>query len=155
MLGGAIIGKGISKYGSYGFTVENINATGLGRYQVGSINIRSGDTKLLTGAPKKALNIPQGLSRIQFEELSKVVRTKANDLGLGDDIFVQGSRAGGTAKTTSDIDLAIRVSPEKFDDFLFNQSKLSSVNPGTAKEKTLLHAIESGKFSPVKHVCLH
>jgi hypothetical protein len=37
-------------------------------------------------------------------------------------------------------------SPEKFDDFLHNQSKLSSVNPGTAKERTLLHAIETGKI---------
>jgi predicted nucleotidyltransferase len=92
------------------------------------------------------LDIPQGLSRAQFNDLSQVVRTKANDLGLGDDIFVQGSRAGGTAKPTSDIDLAIRVSPEKFDDFLNNQSKLSNVNPGTAKERTLLHAVETGKI---------
>src|SRR5690606_719375 len=92
------------------------------------------------------LDIPQGLSRAEFEELSQVVRAKASELGLGDDVFVQGSRAGGTAKATSDIDLAIRVSPEKFDDFLFNQSKLSNVNPGTAKERTLLHAIETGKI---------
>jgi predicted nucleotidyltransferase len=97
-------------------------------------------------APNKILDIPQGLSRTQFNDLSQAVRAKAKDLGLGDDIFVQGSRAGGTAKSTSDIDLAIRVSPEKFDDFLHNQSKLSNVNPGTAKERTLLHAIETGKI---------
>src|SRR5690606_650260 len=92
------------------------------------------------------LDIPQGLSRAEFEELSQVVRAKASELGLGDDVFVQGSRAGGTAKATSDIDLAIRVSPDKFDDFLFNQTKLSNVNPGTAKERPLLHAIETGKI---------
>jgi hypothetical protein len=48
------------------------------------------------------LDIPQGLSRTQFNDLSQAVRAKAKDLGLGDDIFVQGSRAGGTAKSTSE-----------------------------------------------------
>ena len=78
--------------------------------------------------------------------MSQIVRTKSNDLGLGDDLFVQGSRASGTAKSTSDIDLAIRVSPEQFDDFLFNQSRLRNVNPGSANERTLQHAIETGKI---------
>ncbi|MEH2929270.1 nucleotidyltransferase domain-containing protein [Candidatus Ventrimonas sp. KK005] len=34
---------------------------------------------------------------------------------ISDDIVVQGSRANGTAKPTSDIDIAVRVTPEKFD----------------------------------------
>ncbi len=93
-----------------------------------------------------ALNIPQGLTNSQFDEVSRVVRIMAGEIGLGDDIFVQGSRAAGTAKPTSDLDIAIRLSPEKFDNFLRNQSKLNRVNPGSAKEKTLLRAIETGKI---------
>jgi len=95
---------------------------------------------------KNALKIPQGLSKGQFDKLSQSVVSKAKELGLGDDVFVQGSRANGTAKATSDIDIAIRVPPEKFDDFLNNQSKLGNVNPGSAKARTRDHAIETGKI---------
>lgn len=90
--------------------------------------------------------LPQGISEAHFNEISDLVRTRANDMGLGDDIFVQGSRAAGTARPTSDLDLAIRLSPEDFDNFLFNQSKLSNVNPASASERTLLHAIDTGKI---------
>ena len=92
------------------------------------------------------MKIPQGLTNTQFNHLSRVVRTKAAELGLGDDLIIQGSRATGTAKPTSDIDISIRLSPEEFNNFLFNQSKLSRINPGSAKEKTLLRAIETGKI---------
>ena len=95
---------------------------------------------------KNVLDIPQGLSKGQFDKLSESVGSKAKELDLGDDIFVQGSRANGTAKATSDIDIAIRVPPEKFDDFLNNQSKLGKVNPGSAKARTRDHAIETGKI---------
>lgn len=37
---------------------------------------------------------------------------------IGDDVFVQGSRAGGTAKATSDIDIGVRVSQQQFDDLI-------------------------------------
>ncbi|KAF6574688.1 nucleotidyltransferase domain-containing protein [Paenibacillus sp. EKM212P] len=63
---------------------------------------------------------------------------------LSGDIVVQGSRAEGTAKPTSDIDIAVRVSAEKFDDLIQNSfSKVKPSNPGSAKEKTMLHAIEA------------
>lgn len=59
-------------------------------------------------------------------------------------MVVQGSRAAGTAKPTSDIDFAVRVSPEKFDELI--KSRFGTPNPGTAKERTMQHAIETGKI---------
>jgi predicted nucleotidyltransferase len=63
---------------------------------------------------------------------------------IGEDIFVQGSRAGGTAKATSDIDIGVRVSQQQFDDLI--KKCFGSPNPGSAKERTMLHAIETGKI---------
>ncbi|GGF84049.1 nucleotidyltransferase domain-containing protein [Paenibacillus aceti] len=66
---------------------------------------------------------------------------------ISDDIFVQGSREKGTAKPTSDIDISIRVLSEKFDELIQSSfSKVKPPNPGSAKEKTMLHAIETGKI---------
>lgn len=62
--------------------------------------------------------MPQGLSPRQFQNLSAKVRAEVSALGLGDDIFVQGSRSAGTAKIGSDFDFGIRVSPQKFDELL-------------------------------------
>lgn len=95
---------------------------------------------------RQGLDVPQGLSDSQFSDVSNIVRARATDLGLGDDIIVQGSRAGGTAKPTSDIDFAIRLPRKKFDDFLNNGSRLASPNPGSALERTRLRAIETGKI---------
>lgn len=108
------------------------------------------------GRPTR-LTIPQGLDEARFSDLSTLVRSTAVERGLGDDIVVQGSRAAGTARVGSDIDIAIRLSPEKFDDFLANKSRLSNVNPGSAKERTLINARENGliqageaRLSPVR-----
>lgn len=66
---------------------------------------------------------------------------------ISDDIVVQGSRAKGTAKSTSDLNIAIRVPAQKFDELIQNSfSKIIPPNPGSAKEKTMLHAIETGKI---------
>lgn len=93
----------------------------------------------------KGLKIPQGLTQKQFEKVSAMIRKKVGH--LSDDIVVQGSRAKGTAKATSDIDFAIRVSPEKFNELIKDSfSKIKAPNPGSAKEKTMLHAIETGKI---------
>ncbi|MGK5510489.1 nucleotidyltransferase domain-containing protein [Brevibacillus formosus] len=93
----------------------------------------------------KGLSIPQGLTKEQFEKVSSMIREKVGH--LSDDIVVQGSRAKGTAKPTSDIDIAIRVSPEKFDQLIKGSfSKVKPPNPGSAKEKTMLHSIETGKI---------
>ena len=88
--------------------------------------------------------IPQGLSKAQFIEGSQIVRGRAAELGLGDDIFVHGSRASGTAKATSDIDIGIRLSPKEFDAFLNSQSKLASPRAGSSLAKTRAYAIENG-----------
>lgn len=87
-------------------------------------------------------SLPQGISQEQFDEASKLLRDSVGD--ISDDIVVQGSRASGTAKPTSDIDIAIKVTPEKFDE-LVNQY-FKTPNPGSAKERTMLHAIETGKI---------
>jgi len=55
---------------------------------------------------------------------------------------VQGSRAKGTAQPESDIDIAIRVSPERFDQII--EEAFGTPNPGSALERTKLRAIESG-----------
>lgn len=90
------------------------------------------------------LTIPQGLSEAQFGTLSETVLTRASQMGLGDDVFVQGSRAAGTARPTSDIDIAIRVSPQKFDEFLYTESRLRAVTPGSSNARTLEYSIENG-----------
>lgn len=82
------------------------------------------------------------MSSEQFDSLSKLLKDRVGD--ISDDIFVQGSRAAGTAKVTSDIDIGIRVSDEQFNNLIKKYFK--SPNPGSAKEKTMLHAIETGKI---------
>lgn len=86
--------------------------------------------------------IPQGLTEEQFVNSSKLIRQNVGN--ICDDIVVQGSRAGATAKATSDIDYAIRVSPEKFDDLI--KQRFGTPNPGSGKERTMLHAIETGRI---------
>ncbi|WP_197440544.1 nucleotidyltransferase domain-containing protein [Polystyrenella longa] len=86
--------------------------------------------------------IPQGLTKSQFDEAGSLIRSKTGH--LGDDIVVQGSRAGGTAKATSDIDIGVRVSPDEFDGLV--KARFGTPNPGSAKERTMLHAIQTGKI---------
>lgn len=92
----------------------------------------------------RTANTPQGLSDRQFSQTADTVHAKATEMGLGGDIVVQGSRANGTAKPTSDLDLGIRVSPEKFDDFLNTQSRLKSPNPGSNLAETRVNAEANG-----------
>ena len=63
---------------------------------------------------------------------------------LGDDVIVQGSRAGHSARPASDIDFGLRVDPDRFDDLV--RERFGTPNPGSAKERTMLHAIETGKI---------
>jgi hypothetical protein len=86
--------------------------------------------------------LPQGLTEEQFADAARTVRSGAGH--LGDDIVVQGSRAAGTARPDSDIDLAIRVSPERFDELI--KERFGSPNPGSAKERTMQWAIDTGKI---------
>ncbi len=60
--------------------------------------------------------VPQGLTEAQFANLSARVRASASH--LGNDIQVQGSRVKGAAQPDSDLDIAIRVSSERFKQLL-------------------------------------
>jgi predicted nucleotidyltransferase len=86
--------------------------------------------------------IPQGITSEQFRNVSKLIRQNVGN--ISDDIVVQGSRAGGTAKATSDIDFAIRVSTEQFDTII--KQKFGNPSVGSAKERTMLNAIKTGKI---------
>ncbi|OKP99462.1 nucleotidyltransferase domain-containing protein [Paenibacillus sp. P46E] len=88
------------------------------------------------------LTIPQGVTSEQFNNASSIIRQKVGS--ISDDIVVQGSRANGTARPDSDIDFAVRVSPEKFDELI--TQRFGIPNPGSAKERTMQHAIETGKI---------
>lgn len=100
--------------------------------------------KTIGGLPKTvALEIPQGLIEAQFGKFSQMIReSKASQYGT--DIRIHGSRAVGDAKATSDIDVAIRVSPEKFNQILRERFKIP--NPGSDKEERMLHALATGKI---------
>ncbi|MGF6191292.1 RHS repeat-associated core domain-containing protein [Serratia sp. 2723] len=122
-------------------------AGGLNQYRYCINPINWIDPLGLANLPKSAgqQKLPQDLSQEQFKNLSLLAQQRSQELGLGDDIFVQGSRASHTARADSDIDLGIRVSPNVFDDFLLNQSKLGgTINPGTAKERSILYSIDQG-----------
>lgn len=90
--------------------------------------------------------IPQGLSAEQFIDLSATVRQKAGH--IGDDIVVHGSRASGTARATSDIDIAIRIPGDKFDAFV--KSRFGVPNLGSAKERTMLQPSPRARYRPVR-----
>jgi RHS repeat-associated protein len=87
-------------------------------------------------------SIPQGLNKSQFEEISQLARSKAQH--IGDDIFVQGSRARGSAAKRSDIDLGVRVSPEKFKQIVTD--RMSTLKPDSHKYKTMQKALERGRI---------
>jgi hypothetical protein len=89
-----------------------------------------------------AAKLPQGIDKQSFATASQLIRGTVGD--ISDDIVVQGSRAAGTASAASDIDFAIRVSQEQFDNLIKQYFK--TPNPGSAAERTLLRAIQSGKI---------
>ena len=89
-----------------------------------------------------APQIPQGLTREQFSEMNALVRNRVGD--ISDDIFVQGSRAGGTARPNSDIDIAVRVDQTTFNRLI--RERFGTPNAGSARERTMNHAINTGKI---------
>lgn len=93
-------------------------------------------------AAPKSLEIPQGLTEEQFEAMSATVRREAGQ--ISSDIRVQGSRAAGTARPDSDIDIAIRVPKEQFNELV--EENFGKPNQGSAKERTMQRAIETGKI---------
>ncbi|WP_030395652.1 nucleotidyltransferase domain-containing protein [Kitasatospora purpeofusca] len=94
-----------------------------------------------TPAPTEGV-LPQGVTADKFAEAAEQLR--AHPRGQEGDLVVQGSRAAGTARPDSDIDFAIRVSSERFDQLIGDC--FGTPNPGSAKEKTRNRAVESGKI---------
>jgi len=92
---------------------------------------------------------PQGMTEEQFKQVSVRLRERlkqeAGRTGdLGDDIFVHGSRARGTAASDADLDIGIRVSVEGFDRLI--RDRLATVKEGGDKWKTLQRALELGRL---------
>src|SRR5262249_38316984 len=79
------------------------------------------------------LKVPQGLTEAQFNQAASVIRAKTGH--IKGQVVVQGSRAAGTAKATSDIDFAIRVSRKQFDALI--KARFGTPNPGSAKFRTM------------------
>lgn len=90
----------------------------------------------------QALDVPQGLSVEQFQSMSRLARNGTRH--IGEDARVHGSRAAGTARPDSDIDLAVRVPAERFEELV--RQRFKTPNPGSAKERTMQHAIVTGKI---------
>lgn len=95
-----------------------------------------------TKAVAIAKGVPQGLTEEQFGAASAQLR--AGTEHIGGELVVQGSRAAGTAGPESDIDFAIRVPSDRFDELIAQRFK--TPNPGSSKEDTMLWAIETGKI---------
>ena len=89
---------------------------------------------------KADIKLPQGISADAFSDASKLIRENVGN--ISDDIVVQGSRAGGTAKITSDIDIAVRVTSEKFKELI--HECFGTPNSGTAMETGKIQAGEAG-----------
>lgn len=96
------------------------------------------------GAPRLGLEIPQGMGPRTFDVISGKVRAEVGALGYGDDIFVMGSRSGGTAKAGADFDFGVRVSPERFDELI--AQRFGKPNPGSQKFETMEYAIRDGRI---------
>jgi hypothetical protein len=79
-----------------------------------------------------------------FDVISGRVRADVGALGYGDDIFVMGSRSGGTAKAGADFDFGVRVSPERFDEIL--AQRFGTPNAGSAKARALTQATDRGRI---------
>jgi RHS repeat-associated protein len=85
---------------------------------------------------------PQGLNSQQFSEFSQAIREGAGQ--YSDDIVVTGSRAAGIARSGKDIDVNVLVDSSEFDALI--RQRFGSPNPGSAKESTMLNAIQTGKI---------
>jgi RHS repeat-associated protein len=86
--------------------------------------------------------VPQGIMAEEFQVMSqRVVNAVGN---ISEDIVVQGSRAAGTATIASDIDIAVKVGTKEFDQLV--SKAFGTPNKGSAWEKTMQHAMKTGKI---------
>ncbi|MFJ2937951.1 RHS repeat-associated core domain-containing protein [Streptomyces sp. NPDC087219] len=90
----------------------------------------------------QAVQLPEGLTRGQFSEIASTFR---RDLKIEANVVVQGSRVTGNVTGSSDLDIAVRVSPQTFDGLI--AARWSNVKPGSAQARTRDHAIATGKIT--------
>ncbi|MFF1719382.1 RHS repeat-associated core domain-containing protein [Streptomyces sviceus] len=90
----------------------------------------------------QAVRLPEGVTRSQFSEIRTVFR---KGLKLEADVVVQGSRVTANMTGASDLDIAVRVTPETFDAMVAN--RWSNVKSGSARARTRDRAIETGKIT--------
>ena len=91
---------------------------------------------------KAAGTLLKGIGKNQLAEITVIIRNGTTH--IGDDVVFQGSRVSGAANELSDLDIAVRVSAEDFAELI--AKRFGTPNPGSAKESTMLHAIETGKI---------
>jgi hypothetical protein len=106
----------------------------LGRFTPDELEQRISETLLR--------DVPQGLTEEEFVAMSGQVRAAASKYSA--DIRVHGSRAAGAGLGDADLDIAIRVDEARFKQII--KDRFKTPNPGSADERTMTHAIETGKI---------
>jgi len=84
--------------------------------------------------------LPEGLTREQLARAAGRIRAAAGH--LGDDVVVQGSRAGHSARPASDVDFGIRVPPERYAELIREFFGEAAGVPGEARA----NAVERGRI---------
>jgi hypothetical protein len=82
--------------------------------------------------------LPEGITHEQLRRAAARIRTSAGH--LGDDVVVQGSRAGHSARPASDVDFGIRVPPERYAELV--RDCFDPVRNAEARA----HAVERGRI---------
>ncbi|GAA2923506.1 RHS repeat-associated core domain-containing protein [Streptomyces enissocaesilis] len=92
---------------------------------------------------EREYGIPQGISRSNFNAISNILKSRGVDkIGR---VSIQGSRAAQQAGAGSDLDIAVLVSPAKYDKMIADS--YGAPNPGSARYRTMQHSIEVGKIT--------
>lgn len=86
--------------------------------------------------------LPVGVTRSQMADIASTVRS---ELKIEANVVVQGSRVTGNTTGASDLDIAVRVTPEVF--AAMAAQRWNGVTPGTARAKTGAWALETGKIT--------
>ncbi|MCX5613494.1 hypothetical protein OHB39_39300 [Streptomyces sp. NBC_00047] len=86
--------------------------------------------------------LPVGVTKSQMAEISGVLKS---ELKVEATVAVQGSRVTGNMTGASDLDIAVRVTPEVFN--AMAAQRWSGVTPGTARARTGAWAVETGKIT--------
>ncbi|NEB10591.1 nucleotidyltransferase domain-containing protein [Streptomyces coelicoflavus] len=94
------------------------------------------------GSWVRVTGVPEGLN---LDQLAAMRKSFNKDLGFPAEVSIQGSRASGNTGGRSDVDIAVRVSPETFDALL--SKRWSSVNAGSSQARIRDHAVATGKIT--------